>query len=120
RRDVERAALFADAALRRGVLDDEISRLSAERQRLQQRVDQLVVRAAIDARLQVIGRYLPQGQVVAHVLPAGAPLVRVLVRNDAIAAVSRRPGPIRVALADADSGELPAQLERATPRASVS
>jgi len=126
RRDVERAALFADAALRRGVLDDEIARLSAERQRLQQRVDQLVVRAAvdgrvaIDARLQVIGRYLPQGQVVAHVLPAGAPLVRVLVRNDAIAAVSRRPGPIRVALADADSGELPAQLERATPRASVS
>jgi len=126
RRDVERAALFADAALRRGVLDDEIARLSAERQRLQQRVDQLVVRAAVDGRvaidprLQVIGRYLPQGQVVAHVLPAGAPLVRVLVRNDDIAAVSRRPGPIRVALADADSGELPAQLERATPRASVS
>jgi putative peptide zinc metalloprotease protein len=125
RRDVERAALFADAALRRSVLDDEIARLSADRHRLQQRVDQLVVhavvdgRVAIDPRLQVIGRYLPQGQVVAHVLPAGAPLVRVLVRNDDIAAVSLRRGPIHVALAHGDSGELPAQLERATPRAAV-
>jgi len=125
RRDVERAASFADAALRRGVLDDEIARLSAERHRLQQRVDQLTVRAAVDGRvaidprLQVIGRYLPQGQVVAHVLPAGAPLVRVLVRNDDIAAVSRRPGPIRVALAHGDSAEVPAQLERATPRAAL-
>ncbi|HET7526412.1 MAG TPA: HlyD family efflux transporter periplasmic adaptor subunit [Burkholderiaceae bacterium] len=125
RRDVERAALFADAAMRRSVLDDEIARLSAERQRLQQRVDQLTVRAAIDGRvaidpqLQVVGRYLPQGHVVAHVLPAGAPLVRVLVRNDDITAVTRRPGPIRVALAHGDSGELPARLERATPRAAL-
>jgi putative peptide zinc metalloprotease protein len=124
RRDVERAALFADDALRRGVLDDEIARLSAERQRLQLRVDQLTVRAAVDGRvaieprLQVIGRYLAQGQVVAHVLPAGAPLVRVLVRNDDIVAVSRRPGPIRVALAGA-SDEWAAQLDRAAPRAAV-
>ena len=126
RRDVERASLFTDAALRRGVLDDEIARLGAERARLQQRVDQLLVRAALDGRvsfdprMHVAGRYLPQGQVVGHVLPVGAPpLVRVLVRHDDIALVSRRPGPIRVALAHGDRPGLPAQLEGATPRAAV-
>ena len=126
RRDVERASLFTDAAQRRGVLDDEIARLGAERARLQQRVDQLLVRAALDGRvafdprMHVAGRYLPQGQVVGHVLPVDAPpLVRVLVRHDDIALVSRRPGPIRVALAHGDRGGLPAQLEGATPRAAV-
>ena len=126
RRDVERASLFADAAVRRSVVDEEIARLRAERARLQQRVDGLLVRTAVDGRvaldprLHVAGRFLPQGQVVAHVLPVGAPpLVRVLVQHDDIALVGRRPGPIQVALAHGERGALPAQLESVTPRAAV-
>ena len=126
RRDVERAALFADAALRRSVLDDEIARLSAERARLQQRVDQLVVHAAVDGRVAIDPRL--------HVRAATCrrdrwwrtccPQVRRRWCACWCGTTTSRPvaagrGPIRVALAHGDSGELPAQLERATPRAAV-
>ena len=119
------------AALRRSVLDDEIARLSARTANgVQQRVDfswwcalRLDGRSRIDPRLQVIGRYLPRGQVVAHVLPGGAPPVRracVGASTTLLAAASRRPGPIRVALgAWRQRDALPAQLRRATPRAAV-
>jgi putative peptide zinc metalloprotease protein len=125
RRDVERASLVATDAMRAGVLDEEIARLDAERNRLQQRVDQLLVRAGVTGRVALdpqhsrIGQFLPQGQVVAHVLPAGAPLLRAMVRNEDIALVREQPGPIRVTLAHAGGKALDATLEAGSPQASA-
>ena len=124
-RDVERASLVATDASRAGVLDDEIARLTAERKRLQQRVDQLLVHAGVAGRVALdpqhsrIGQFLAQGQVVAHVLPEGAPLLRAMVRNEDIALVRDQPGPIRVTLAHGGGEAVSATLAARTPQASA-
>jgi putative peptide zinc metalloprotease protein len=126
RREVERAASFDANALRTGVAGDELARLAAERDRLQQRADQLLVRAAVAGRLVIaprlnrVGQYLPQGQLVAHVLAPGAPLVRALVRNEDIAQVRDGTRAIGVALAHAPAQDIAATLAGAVPRAGVS
>lgn len=124
-REVERAASFDADALATGVAGDELARLGAERERLLQRIDQLVVRAAvagrlvIDPRINVVGQYLPQGHLVAHVLAPGAPLVRALVRNEDIARVRDATRDIRVALAHAPGTESRARLAAVVPQAST-
>jgi putative peptide zinc metalloprotease protein len=90
RLEVERAASFDLDAVRAGVANDALARAQAEADRLQERVNQLVVRAATTGRVvispgtSVVGQYLPQGQLVAHVLSAEAALVKVMVRNEDI------------------------------------
>jgi putative peptide zinc metalloprotease protein len=90
RLEVERAASFDADAVRAGVANDALVRAQAEADRLQERVNQLTVRAATAGRVvinpgtSVVGQYLPQGQLVAHVLSADAALVKVMVRNEDI------------------------------------
>jgi hypothetical protein len=97
--------------------------LAAERDRMAERVAALEVRAAvagrvaIDTRRLVVGRWLTQGQVAAHVLTPGAPLVRALVANEDIALVRERPGRIDVLLAHATGTEIRADWQRSVPRA---
>lgn len=123
---VQRALRFEGDAMRTGAADDELARLATERDRLAQRVEQLTVRAAvagrvvIDPRRVVAGQYLPQGELIAHVLPPGAPLVRALVGNDDIALVRQRRGPISVQLAHAGSEAVPAVLDAELPKATAS
>ncbi len=107
RREVERASNFVADAMQTGIADDETAALLAERQRLQQRVDHLIVRAGVAGRFviapsfNVVGRYLPQGELVAHVLSPGQPLVRVVVSNEDVAQVRDDVRSISVALAHA-------------------
>ncbi len=90
RLEVERAASFDTDAVRAGVANDALVRAQAEAGRLQERVNQLTVRAAAAGRVvispgtSVLGQYLPQGHLVAHVLSADAALVKVMVRNEDI------------------------------------
>jgi putative peptide zinc metalloprotease protein len=90
RLEVERAASFDADAVRAGVANDALVRAQAEVDRLQERVNQLTVRAATAGRVvispgtSVVGQYLPQGHLVAHVLSAEAALVKVMVRNEDI------------------------------------
>jgi putative peptide zinc metalloprotease protein len=103
--------------------------LTAERDRLAERVAGLDVRAAVsgtvalDTRRLVVGQHLQQGQIAAHVLPPGAPLVRALVANEDIALVRElvrtQPGQIDVALAHAGGDSVRAQWLRSVPRAST-
>lgn len=122
---VEQGAAVDTDALRAGIAADRIAALGAERERLAARVEALEVRAAasgrvaIDARRLVAGQYLTQGQVAAHVLPPGAPLVRALVANADIAQVRDKPGSIDVELAHGGAGALAAQWLRSVPRAST-
>jgi putative peptide zinc metalloprotease protein len=88
-------------------------------------VNQLVVRAAVAGRfvlapqLSVVGQYLPQGQLVAQVLAPGAPLVRVLVRNEDIAQVQGGSTSVQVALAHAPGLHAAERLTSQVPRAST-
>jgi putative peptide zinc metalloprotease protein len=122
---IEHFAAVDSDALRAGMAADRMAALTAERDRLAERVAALDVRAAtsgrvaIDARRLIVGQYLPQGQIAAHVLPPGAPLVRAVVANEDIAQVRARPGQIEVALAHAGGDAVPAQWLRSVPRAST-
>jgi putative peptide zinc metalloprotease protein len=117
------SALSADA-MRAGMAADRIGALTAEHDRLAARVAALEVRAgtsgrvAIDARRLVAGQFVQQGQIAAHVLPPGAPLVRALVANEDIAQVRSQPGAIEVALAHGAGDAVAAQWSRSVPRAS--
>ena len=125
RLEVERAASFDADALRAGVAGDELARQAAERDRLQRRIDQLLVRATVAGRVviaprvNIVGQYLPQGQTVAHVLAPGAPLVRALVRNEDIGQVRDGVREISVALAHAGGQQARGWLVAAVPQASV-
>jgi putative peptide zinc metalloprotease protein len=126
RAQVERALRFELDAQRATAAEDELGRLAAERDRLRQRLAGLTVRAAIggrvviDPRRIVVGQYVAQGELIAQLLPEGAPLVRALVRNEDIALVRERPGAISVQLAHADGSALHAALDNAVPKASAS
>jgi putative peptide zinc metalloprotease protein len=122
---IEHFAAVDGDALRAGLAADRIVALTAERDRLAERVAALDVRAgtsgtvALDTRRLVVGQHLTQGQIAAHVLPPGAPLVRALVANEDIAVVRAQPGQIEVALAPAGGDAVTAQWLRSVPRAST-
>jgi putative peptide zinc metalloprotease protein len=122
---VERQRHFELDAGRSAGAEDELQRLKAQASRLQDQVDHLVLRAGVDGVVVIadaqrqIGRWLAQGQTLAHVLPGGAPLVRALVRNEDIGLVRDRPGAIEVALAHAAGATLPAVIGRAVPLATL-
>lgn len=122
---VEHFAAVDGDALRAGMAADRVAALTAERDRVAERVAALEVRAAtsgrvaVDTRRLVVGQHLQQGQVAAHVLPPGAALVRALVANEDIALVREQPGRIEVALAHAGGDTAPAQWLRSVPRAST-
>jgi putative peptide zinc metalloprotease protein len=131
RLEVERAASFDADAVRAGVANNALARAQAEVDRLQERVNQLTVRAATEGRVvihpgtSVVGQYLPQGQLVAQVLSAEAALVKVMVRNEDIEQVrsstlaSARSSPrISVELAHAPQADWAARWVASIPQAS--
>ncbi len=125
RQQVERAKQFASNARRTSDADEALARLASTRQRLAQRVQGLVVRAGVAGRVAIdparvrLGQMLQQGEVVAQVLPGGAPLVRALVHNQDITLVRERLHSVQVQLAQGGDAQQ-AALTQATPRATTS
>ena len=105
--------------------EDEIRRLEAQAAQLALRLAGMTVRARIAGRLVLQtsrlppGQFLAQGDLVAHVLPGGAPLVRALVRNQDIALVRDRPVSVAVQLAHGDGDWQPARLSGHVPKATL-
>lgn len=122
---VARAQKFEQSAAALAVADDEIARLEAQVARLAQRVDALTVRTRTGGRLVLDaarvrpGQHLAQGELIAQVLPGGAPLVRALVRQEDVALVRQAGAEARVELAHGEGGLLPARLLLAAPGASL-
>jgi putative peptide zinc metalloprotease protein len=112
---VEHLAALDSDALKAGLAADRVAALTAARDEVRAGVRG---RVALDPRQLQPGRWLAQGQVTAHVLPPGPPLVHALVANEDIAQVRAQPGRIEVALADDLGRALPAQWQRGVPRAS--
>ena len=129
-KNVERAVRFEMDAMGSAAAMDEIHRLTQERDRLRKRMDALLVRSliagrvVIDPRHVVVGKHLAQGELIAQVLPGGAPLVRTLVRNEDIALARQQTKQITVQLASLDprqaSSKLIAELTASTPKSSTS
>jgi putative peptide zinc metalloprotease protein len=90
-------------------LTEQLAQLRAEEDRLLQRLDQLTVRAGSAGRLvlpraaDLPGSWVARGAVVAHVLPPGGGLVRVVVPQDDVARLGWRP-PDAASSAAAPSG----------------
>jgi putative peptide zinc metalloprotease protein len=121
---IERIEHYEVDLLRSQLAADEMARLLALRDELQARVAALEVRAAVAGQVAVppqlvVGRYVEQGQTIAHVLPPGERLVRALVDNDDIEAVRTQPGTITVALARSGGHEAAATLVGGVPRSST-
>jgi len=125
RKDIERKSLVGTDLLKAAMLEEEIARLHTDRARLRERIDLLVVRAQVDGAVvldrpdNLVGRWIAQGQTVAHVLPARAPMVRTVIRHGDIALVRERPGRVSVTFADAHGPSHAARLEVQTPRATT-
>ncbi|MFM9882757.1 MAG: site-2 protease family protein [Burkholderiales bacterium] len=121
--DVERAVRHDAEPMRVAVLTDKIDQLRAEQRRLEQKNDALSVRAdgdgtaALDRAQDALGRFVEQGEVIGHLLGQGAPLVRVLVRNEDIALVRERPNEVQVRLASETGTVHSARIERTIPQA---
>ena len=136
-RRVERAGAFVADAKQAAIAADELERLEGRRLTQAQRIDALTVRAqtagrvAIDAGRLHAGQFIPQGELIAHVLTdREAPMVRALVSNEDVAMVRE----LLAASSTVDLGEgavisvdlasggpsLGARLERAVPLGSTS
>jgi putative peptide zinc metalloprotease protein len=119
---IERVNQFGRDALATAKADDRIARLEGEVAALTGQRDALVVRAAsagrvaIDMQRTLPGMHLPQGQLVAHVVPDGAPLVRALVSNDDVGFVQQQGGEAIVSLPQGGP-EIVARQERLVPQA---
>lgn len=116
RERIELALRFGTDALASAQAADRITRLQAERDELQQRLEGLTVRAPRAGRLVLdpqglrLGQFLAQGELLARVLPAGEPLVRAFVANDDIARITAPGTQARVTLAQGGP-DWPARLE---------
>ncbi len=122
---IERLRHFGQDAKATGIAEDLMAQAQTRVDLLQQRRQALELRARSAGRLVIErerlppGHHLARGEVLAHVLPPGAPLVRALVANDDIARVRERPGAVSVQLAHGDGQALPAATETAIPAAST-
>jgi len=91
---------------------------------LQHSIDQLTVRAEISGKIampragDLPGKHLPQGELVAQILPPEPPLVRALVRNEDLALVRAGSRAVEVAIAHRPSERYAATLEHEIPQAS--
>lgn len=122
--EVEQAELRDQDPLAAAQAGDRVAQLHTEVAALEGRVDALLVRAraggrvSFDVHRDLVGMFLPQGHLLAQVVPDDAPLVRALVDNSDIGLVRARTESARVHLASGGPS-LPAQLAAAVPLATA-
>ena len=103
---------------------DRAAQLRGEVQGLERQRDALVVRAAsagrvaLDVHRDLVGMFVPQGHLLAQVVPDAAPLVRALVDNSDIGLVREHTDAARVVLADGGA-PLQASIAGSVPQAST-
>jgi putative peptide zinc metalloprotease protein len=102
----------------------ELQRTEAELAREMDRRDQLDIFAAMDGVLRPVtpagdltGRWVSEGDVLGHVLPPRAEVVRLAVTQDDIALVRDRLTGVQLRLAGRMEAAYPGQLIRAVPQA---
>jgi putative peptide zinc metalloprotease protein len=105
-------------------LQNDIETVQAEIRRLQERIDNLVVRSPSEGRVLITdvldwpGRYVKQGEALAYVLPAsGAVHAQVVVDQNHVAKVRDQTRAVNVRLANAPRQAVAATIVRATPMA---
>lgn len=116
-------ALLTDPA-RAHALGAERSALVAQIERLDQRAEDLVLRARVAGTLVLPrghgdpGRYFPQGREIGYILTGEPPVVKVAYTEAQAARLRESTRSVAVRLADrADEAALAARIERSTPQA---
>jgi len=114
--DVERFGALAREPERASNLDRELEATQAALDRATDRQAHLVVRAGTGGRIVVnhaadlTGRFVKQGELLAHVIGDAPTLVRAAIPQDEAALIRRQPGAVSVSLADDESHAWPALL----------
>ena len=104
-------------------LADQLTRLAADLAALRKEANALVITSPVSGRLVVPdayrlpGRYLRQGDVVAYVIEAAPPLVRVALPQADAALLGRREGAIGVRLVDQPQRVVQARIRQQVPSA---
>lgn len=121
--DVAYHAAIFDEPAKAGGIAKEIEQASAERARVQARIEALAVRSGSHGRIALLqaedlpGRFVTRGSVLGHVIGDEAPTVRALVSQADVQRLRQAPRAIEVSLADAPAATLSAHLAGQTPAA---
>jgi putative peptide zinc metalloprotease protein len=109
--------------VKRKILADEIAFLSAELQRLSERIDALTIRAAtsgtflVPDNLHLPGRYLNQGELLAYVVSPASMTLRTAITQERIDLVREQTESIQFRLASAPARPHPTEVVRHLPAA---
>jgi putative peptide zinc metalloprotease protein len=112
----ERYLALRDDPARAVAVEHELQAASAELERLDQRVEQLTVRAQLAGNAVIAhasdlpGRFVSRGTLLGHLLTDAPGIVRVAIAQDRAALISAHRGAVEVRLADPGSAPLRGQL----------
>lgn len=114
--DTERFQALRSDPARAVALSHELARAQAEQDRLDERQQQLAVRAGTDGVIalnhadDMTGRFVKQGSLLAQVMTDDASIVRVALPQDLAARVQADTRSVRVRLAETGARDWPARL----------
>lgn len=115
---------FADKQVRAQVLEEQLKALGADLERARERAAELVLRSPADGIFSVMapqdlpGRYVKQGQPVAHVIPGAMLTARVLVSQQSADLVRNHTERVLVKMIEQAGETLTARIVREVPSAS--
>jgi putative peptide zinc metalloprotease protein len=104
-----------------GALQDDISRVTQEVKRLQDRIDSLIVRAQVSGKLalghakDLPGSYVAKGTLIGHVLSPGSTIVRAVLNQSDVALVRDQIQQVTVRLAEKELAISHASVLSQTP-----
>ena len=118
---VQYAALMFNDRAQAAAIQEDLQRERVTLARAEERLDALLVVAALPGRLKLAraddlpGRFVRQGELLGYIVSGPPRLVRVVVGQDDIALVRERRTAVEVKLADRLDRTVPAQLLREVP-----
>jgi putative peptide zinc metalloprotease protein len=123
--ETDQASGWQKARLQGRNAGEELLRLGKEMAQLQQQLDNLTLRAAVDGVFvmpqagEILERDVPKGTLVAYVLPPDPATVRTAVAQDDIGRIRSGVRHVSVWLAEADGSRFAARVTRVDPAAST-
>jgi putative peptide zinc metalloprotease protein len=123
-RETELYRLMLSDTVAAANLSEHLGRLAGERARINERIGQLELRAAVGGRLamprqnDIEGSYLAQGKVIGHIITNEPATIRVAVDQNGAARVQSATRAISVRLAEAPAEAHDARLKSSIPGAS--
>ncbi len=120
----EQAAQRLQSRVRAAMVADDIGAVESELRQVRERLAGLVIRSDADGRFFPLdphllqGKWVPQGEVVGHVVQPDAPMIRAIVDQNRIGLLREQVTAVEVKLAESLDRTLPAYVVREVPAGS--